>query len=133
MAITLVGTATGTTTATPPAHQAGDLFLVFAYRDGSLTAPTLASGFTSVNTSSGNTNSFRVGRKFAASSSETVGTWTNATSLILIVLRGVNTSTPTGGTNTSTGSSSTITYNSLTLSNAAGSSWAIAFAGHRST
>ncbi len=133
MAITLVGTATGTTTATPPAHQAGDLFLVFAYRDGNTTPPTLASGFTNVNNAGGNTNSFRVGRKFASSSSDTVGTWTNATSVILIVLRGVNTINPTGGVNTSNGSSTTITYNSVTLADSSGSSWVFAFGGHRST
>lgn len=133
MAITLVGTATGTNTATPPAHQAGDLFLVFAYRDGSNTAPTLPAGFTSVNTSGLNLNSFRVGRKFAASSSDTIGTWTNATSVILIVLRGVSTTTPIGGVNTSSGASTTITYNSATLANSSGSSWVFAFAGHRST
>lgn len=132
MPISLVGTATGTTTATPPAHQTGDLFLVFAFRDGSTSAPSLATGFTSVATSSGNTTSFRVGRKFATSAADTVGTWSSATSLILIVLRGVNTTTPTGGTGTSTGSSTTITYNSVTLADSSGTSWVMAFAGHRS-
>src|SRR3989344_456439 len=105
MAITLVGTATGTNTATPPAHQAGDLFLVFSFRDGSATAPTLASGFTTSSNGGGNTCSHRVGWRIASSSSDAVGTWTNATSLILVVLRGANQTTPIGANNLSTGAS----------------------------
>lgn len=132
MAISLVGTATGTNTATAPAHQAGDLFLVFTFRDGSTTPPTLASGFTTSSNGGGNTCSHRVGWKIASSSSETVGTWSNATSLILIVLRGADQASPIGANNLSTGASTTITYPSLTMQVADGSSWVFAFGGHRS-
>lgn len=134
MAISLVGTAVGTTSATPPAHQAGDAFIVFAFRDGSTTRPTIPSGagYVEANGGGANTCSATVCGKYAASSSETVGTFSNATSVILVVLRGVDLSTIFGGVNLSTGSSSTITYPSVTPQRTDGTSWILCFAGHRS-
>lgn len=130
MAISFIGQATGTNTATMPAHAAGDLIVVFAYRDGSNTAPTLASGYTSWHTAGVNTNSCVVGYKIAASSSETVGTWTNATSTIVHVYRA--TGTISAGAAAGTGSTAaTVTYPALTLQDAGGASWVVAFAGHR--
>jgi len=41
MSLTRVGSAKGVTSATLPTHQAGDLIIGFAYRDGSTTAPTI--------------------------------------------------------------------------------------------
>lgn len=86
----VVGAATGTDSVTMPAHQAGDLIVAFAFRDGSTTLPTLPAGWTSRLAPTGaNSCSMRLATKIAASSSETSGTWTNATSLIVLVLRGV--------------------------------------------
>jgi hypothetical protein len=71
-----------------PRHEVNDLFLLFAYRDGSATAPSLPSGqgWTS-GTNGGNNNSFRYAYKIATSNTEGVGTFTNATSLFLLILR----------------------------------------------
>jgi surface protein len=132
--ITYIGEATGTTSATLPAHQAGDLILGFAFRDGSNTLPTQPTGWTQIDTRSltiFNPSSARVGYKVAASSSETTGTWTNASTVIFLVYRGVNIANITENSIDSGGSGTTVTY-------AANGFWQglsrlIAFAGHRST
>ena len=50
--ISFVGGAEGTTTASLPAHAKDDVILAFSYRNGSLTPPTLPSGWTSIATES---------------------------------------------------------------------------------
>lgn len=130
MAISRISSATGTNTATLGTHAAGDLILVFAYRDGNTTAPSLASGFTNIQASGSNTNSARMGWKIAASGSETVGTWTNATSVIAVVYRGAD---GIGGSAITGGASTTISYPALTMQVTDGSSWVVGAAGHRST
>ena len=136
MAISFVGSATGTNTiASMPAHQAGDLLLFFAFRDGSETAPSLPSGYTSKLTKSDGyiDTSCRVGYKIAAGGSETSGTWTNATSLICHVYRGVDQTTPLGGSSTyghnNTGDN-TIDYRTVTMTVTDGTSWLAGFVGH---
>jgi len=129
------GEATGTNTATLPAHQAGDLILCFAYRDGNNTAPTVPGGVgwsTVGSAAGGNTNSSVLVRKVAAGSSETVGTFTNATSVVCLVYRGVNQSSPVGGQADTGAQSSTITYPALTMTVTDDTSWVAGFAGHRS-
>lgn len=133
MAISRVGSAVGTTSATPPAHQAGDVFLAFAYRDGSTTAPTLPSGWTSIQASGANTNSMRAAFKVAAGASETVTGFTSATSLVLGVYRGVDQADPIGGSAITGGASTTITYPAVTMDRSDGSSWVVGGGGHRST
>jgi len=104
--------------------------VVFAYRDGSNSAPSLASGFTNISSSGGaNTNSSRLAYKWAASSSESVGTWTNATDIIVHVYRGV---TRIGTSTVGSGSSASVTYPALTLEKA-GTSWVARFAGNRTS
>lgn len=115
-----------------PSHQAGDLLLAFAFRDGSTTAPTLASGWTSIRASGANTCSARVAFKIAASGSETSGTWTNATSLIIVVYRGVQGTDPIGASGITGGSATSISYPALALEVTDGSSWVFGAAGHRS-
>ncbi|MBK7493609.1 MAG: hypothetical protein IPI17_17995 [Nitrosomonas sp.] len=44
-----------------PSHQAGDLLIFFAYRDGSTTNPTLPAGFTSITAPDGTTSRTTVG------------------------------------------------------------------------
>ena len=134
MAISRVGSQTGTNTVTLPAHQAGDLIVYFAYRDGSNTAPSLpgSRNWTPQYNGGANTNSLRVAYKIAAGSSETTGTFTNATSSIAVVYRGVNQSTPVGDGQPGGASSTTLSYTGLTLANSAGASWVVGFGGHRS-
>jgi len=129
--ITYIGNATGTDSATLPTHQTGDLILAFAFRDGSTTLPTLPSGWTSIDTAAANICSARVAYKVAASSGETTGTWTNATTVIFLVYRGVNISRITNIDTESTGTGTTVTYNANGFWQ--GLSRLVAFSGHRST
>jgi len=127
--------AASTSTAACTGEQSGDLLLVFAYRSASSTAPTLATSYTAVNTATnsggGTLGSMRDGWKTAASSTETSGTWTNASHVVMQVFRGQNSSspigasTPTGGNNSGT----TVVYGATTLSVSDGSSWFAGFAG----
>lgn len=142
MSISYIGSATGINSiASMPAHQVGDLLLFFAFRWGSITAPSLPSGKTNVLTKSEgsfSTCSCRVGYLLATSNSELSGTWTNATSLICHVYRGVNQSTPIGGmssynfTDAGGGSSTIIEYRAVTMTNTVGLSWVIGFVGGNS-
>lgn len=131
-----VGTATGTTSVTIPPHQAGDLILAFAPRDGSNTLPTLPTGqdWASVLAPVGaNTISARVAAKTADGSSETTGTFTSATSLIVEVWRprpGYVLSI--GDAASATGASTTVSYPALTLQDPSGNSVVVGFAAHRS-
>lgn len=129
-AITYVGNATGTTSATLPSHQAGDLIVAFAFRDGSTTQPTQPSGWTSIDTATGTTCCARLAYKVAASGSETTGTWTNASTVIFVVYRDVDTTNITALDTEIAGVGTTVTYN-------ANGFWkdlsrVIAFAAHRS-
>lgn len=131
MTITRISSATGTNSLTMPSHAAGDLLLMFAYRDGSTTAPALPAGWTDLNNGGTATNSCRIAYKIAASGSEVSGTWTNATSLICLVYRsdgiiGV------GGVARSSAASTTVSYPALTMVNTEGTSWVAGFGAHRS-
>jgi surface protein len=129
--ITYIGQATGVDSATLPAHQAGDLILAFAFRDGSTISPTLPTGWTTIGTVSGTLCSARIGFKVAASSGETTGTWTNATTVVFLVYRGVNIANITGLETVFGSSGTTVTY--IDNSYWQGLSRIVAFAGHRST
>lgn len=111
-----------------PAHQAGDTIIAFASRDGS-TIPTLPPGWTNIvseNRAVGTGNwGARIGYKVAASSSETVGTWTNALAIVVVVYRGV---TAIGASATGSGAANkTITYPALTLQATNNQSWVARF------
>jgi len=115
----------------PAGHQVGDLIVIFAYRDGSATPPTLPAGWTSGASHGANTNSCVLGWKIAASSAEVSGTWTNATDMVVHVYRGVHATTPLGTPQSGSGTGTTVTYSAVTLKSK--NSWLAAFAGHRST
>jgi hypothetical protein len=121
------------TTVTIPTHKIGDLIIIFAFRDGSTTNPTIGSGFTTLtNTLDGTSCSVSVGYRIATATNTTSGTWTNATDLICLVYRGqLNTGTPLGTFTGTAGTAASVTYGAVTLVNKGGS-WVIAFAGHRS-
>ena len=93
--IVQVGTATGVTSATLPAHQSGDLIIGVAVNLETSGAPTLPSkptGWTDYLTRSGlSLAAARVSYKIATSSSETSGTWTDADAVAFNVVRGQNT------------------------------------------
>lgn len=136
MAISFVGSASGVNTATMPSHQAGDLILALTFRDGSTTIVTEPGDFTTVYRIGANSCAIGSYQKIAASSSETVGTFTNATALIVCVYRGVDTTNPISVVNISTAQSkatNTISYpapQGMAVSD--GTSWIVGMAGHRS-
>jgi hypothetical protein len=110
------------------AHASGDLILLFGYRSGSTTPPTLPAGYTSIISGGANTNSEVLGFRIADGTETTTGTVTNATSVAYAIYRGW---TAIGASNQNTGASATITYAALTFQVANGTSWAVGFAGHR--
>ncbi len=118
---------------TIPVHQVGDLLVIFAYRDGSVTAPTLPAGWTNIGTAGGaSLNASTLAYRVATATSDPSGTWTGATAITVHIYRGQNSATPVGA-NADTGSSSIIvTYPALVLTNTNGTSWITAFAGHTS-
>lgn len=131
---TYIGSAGGTTTATMPSHQAGDLIIAMGFRDGSTTAPALPSGENWTNVINGGANacSQRVAYKIAASSSEAVGTFANANAVIVAVYRPGSGETLSVGASAQAGANSaTLTWPGLTLTDSDGSSWVIGFAGAR--
>src|SRR6185437_8029609 len=138
-AISEIGTCSGTTScASVPAHQVGDLFIVYAGRDGSTTAATLPTGWTNVGTSSINGTStadsvVRVACKVATTTSETVTGFTNAGAIIATIYRGQASGgcataalgTPVFTASTANTTTTTETFGSAT--NVFSSSWDVGF------
>ncbi len=124
------GAAAATSLSVMPTHQAQDLLVAYAYRDGNNTAPTVPAGWTVPTGGSGgaNTNSAVIASKRATSSSEVSGTWANATGLVIEVWRGAG---GIGAVALGGGSGNTITYPAAALTDKIGSSIVSRFAGHR--
>jgi surface protein len=130
--ITYVGAASGVDSATLPAHQADDLIIAFAFRDGATTATTLPSGWISLASVGANVTHGRLAYKVATTSSETTGTWTGATTVVFLVYRGDYDLTNIQGMDvTNTGASTIVNYPAAGFWN--NLAWTVAFAGHRST
>ena len=137
MSISRVGTATGTTTWTVPAHAIGDIIVTFAFRTASATPPALAAGFTNIFTIVGTTSSARLSYRIATATNDAAGTSTNATATVGHVYRSslisAGGSIAIGGSaSTHAAASLTVNFPALTLTNAAGS-WALGFAGVSNT
>ncbi len=126
------GGSTGVNSAVLPTHSTGNLILIFAYNQDDNTIPDLPVGYISVDTQTGGNNAFRVGYKLATSASETSGTWTNATNVLVQVYSSATTSFAIGTQPTSAEDFGTLLdYPAATLDVTDGSSWVVAFAGHR--
>lgn len=131
MAISFINRVSSTgTSATWPAHQVGDLLIVFAYRN-TTTAPALPAGYTLVNTNSGNVNSYTVGYKIATSTSEAFGTWSQAGIVTGHIYRGALSVAANAGNTKAANAVADIP--GLTLSYTDGTSWVVVFAGSRGT
>ncbi len=136
MALTYVGQSdSATNTVTLPSFQAGDLAVFFAYRDGSNTVPSAATGTTDIGTSGGaNTNSRRTAWRRLVTG-DTTFQFANATGVSVMVFRGAKAaSSPigassSGGSNTTTLTSPALTVNDTTSGQAA----LLFFAGTKST
>lgn len=140
MAIARVNSTTGTNSLTFSSPVAGYIQLVFAYRDGSNTAPTVPSAptgnsWTTIGSASGgNTNSSVLVWRYVASGSDTSsGTFTNATSIIGVQYSGCHTTTAIGGDSDTGASSNSINFNTATFTDTGNTSWAVGFVGHRAT
>ncbi len=139
MALSRVGgTSAAATSIAIPTHVAGDLIVIWAYRDGSTTPPTVptAAGtvpaFTVIDGPTGaNLNSAVCAWAVAAGTTDTSGTWTNATGISVEVWRGQS-SVPIGGhaqSGASVASGANIAIPAITLTDASGNSTILAFAG----
>ena len=137
MAISYIGGASGTTSATLPTHVANDFIFAWVFRDGSTTAPTIPSGWIAAGANGGvgtaHTSAFY---QIATAPGTATGTWTGATTVAFAVYRGVSTTYPiltTTSTSITTGNS--ITYPALAgYSNASfpSGTWVIGAIAHRS-
>ena len=123
--------ANGSAIATMPTFAAGDLAVVLAYRSGSVTPPDLPAGWTDVASSTGaDLNSRRVGYRVLDGSELSSGTWTNATSLEMAIVRGQDTDVPIGVHASAGSAGTTLTTPALSLtSTPTASSWVLAFGG----
>lgn len=138
------GSAEATTITIPGTYQAGDIIIIFAFRDGSTTNASVPAGWNTLTiTTDGTSCSSSAGWKIAASGAETSGTWTNATGLICHVYRGadpispfgVQTATPTPSLTANAGTTSPSTYGATTGPNMGrmDNQWFVAVQFHRST
>lgn len=133
MAITLVGTATAsTTTVTIPGHVAGDIIIISAVRASNTpaTIPVLYTKIQSAGIATATAVSLITGYKIATGTGDTSGTWTNASNLTCHVYRpSAGATILVGQSATSTSTTATISFPSLTLADTSGNSWIVAFAG----
>lgn len=135
----IVGVASGITSATMPTHQVGDLIILAVTRieasSSTITNPggyTVIPGASSIGTeSSGASKYVRHGYlyKVAASTSEVTGTWTNASTVTAIVIRGQHAS-PFGGIASANNglNSTTAPYPAVTIAATARANYLLAFA-----
>lgn len=131
-----VTSAEAATASIPTGHHVGDILIGFAFRDGSVTNPTVPSPWTTlINTLDGTTCSASIAWKPCLSAAESSGTWTNATGLLIVCLRNVDLASPILTRADSTGTTNTITYAALTDANLRGAIGAkiLAIIAHRST
>jgi hypothetical protein len=130
-----------TTSCTFSATATGSLKIIFAYRSGSTTAPTLPAGWTTVLTiatsASGTTGAVRVGCNDSSSSGDTgSGTWTNATDVVGMSYSGTpvvdtascNTTGIGATANNNAKASTTANFPAITLQVPTGTSWVAGFA-----
>lgn len=133
MALSYVDGAAGTNTVTFPSFQDGDLAIMFAFRDGSATNPTVASGWTTItNTTDGTSCSISVAWR-RLRTGDTAGTFTNASRCVCAVYRGAEPFvTPIGGVAAGAGTTNALSYTTITMSRTNSTSWVVGFGAHRS-
>lgn len=114
----------------------GDIIIVFAYNAGGVTVPSLPLGWTNINSGTnvgGGTNrSYRSGYRAAGVSGlSSTGTWTDATNIAWIVLRGADPSVPIGNsaTDSKNNAATSVTYPAVTRTADVTGQWFIGMAG----
>ena len=134
MALSYVGGAAGTNTVTFPSFQNGDLAIMFAFRDGNATNPTIPAGWTTItNTTDGTLCSISVAWRRLITGA-TSGTFTNASRVVCGVWRGAEPFITPIGANKGVGANTTktLSYTTFTMSRTNSTSWVVGFIGHRS-
>ena len=122
------GDAAESNTLTAPTHKAGDIIFVVAYREGNSTPPTRPAGYETIYYDTiPNTNSLTILYKFATSSAETIGTFTNANAIAAAVYRGVSQSNPLGADQWGDSTGQVNWNNSDTYQEAVSGSWNVGF------
>lgn len=135
MSISFVGAqGNAGTTVTIPAHEAGDLILLLAFKDGSaapITTPAAGGtvpSWVSIAFVGQNFYSYNFRFAIATASNTTSGTWTSATEVLCLIYRGTKAIGSRGSAN---GINNVIIYPARTLNRANGTSWVVGVAGHR--
>jgi hypothetical protein len=123
------------TTLTPSAHAVGDLFIVSAYRLSSTTGITVPSDYVRITGPTGaNSTNRALACKWAASSSEVFGTFTNAEFVSLTIYRGTNGPVVPGIIASVVNAASlNLLFSNLNLRQLDGTSWVHASAGINTT
>jgi hypothetical protein len=131
MAITFVGSSSGTNSLTEPAHQAGDVLIFVALRDGSNSPPSSpGNGYSLWWDNTTNSIGAILGMRVATNSTQLSLTSTNATQCVCLAYRGCsNPNLVTFASSRNTGSGTTCTNVALTLN--ATTSWVVTFKGTR--
>jgi hypothetical protein len=114
--------------------EPGDLLVAWVSRDGSVTTPTMPSGWTSVVAGGASSLGYRLAWKLATQEVESSGTWTNATSIAISQYRpGAGYTLSVGAYSSGVNSSGTnALYPALTLQDQSGQSWVQCNYAHRS-
>jgi hypothetical protein len=121
-------------TVTLPTHAVGDLIIVCGFRDGSATAPTADANYTAYAAPTGTTCSMRIMTRVALTTAEPNPTLTNATEIVVAVVRGLENQSMLhidAAIATGSGTGGTITYPAATLNRSDGSDLVLRFAGQR--
>jgi hypothetical protein len=124
MAVTVVSSqfANGDTL-TMPSHQAGDLLIAIAHRNANTTIPTEPAGWFTHFTAGANNQGARIASKYATSSSESFGAWTNAEQVLVVVCRSDDgKGVYLNATNSAGANSTSISYPALAFSTVANNS-----------
>lgn len=106
----------GATSPTFTTYRKGDLLVAFAGANSSAVVPTLPSGWTQIDTNSGNSCGAITAYRFAATDgADTLGTWTNANGKSYRAFRNVDRISPIGGHALNNGASaSTVAHPAIT-------------------
>lgn len=137
---TIVATATAATSSIAiPSHQIGDLIILYVYRSGNATIPTKpassstipAWGDVGTAANGADANSSRMAYFVATAANHTSGTWTNATQIIAVVVRGQHPKAPLGGNAESGSVGTTMIAPSVQMANSDGTSQLLHFFGAR--
>lgn len=113
----------GSATVTVPAHVAGDLIILHAYRTTDTTAISLPSGFTQIQVYTLSSRNCITGYKIASGTLDATLTATGGEMVSVDIYRGVLSSGPIGGVGLGHGNGAVIVHPAVTMTVTDGTSW----------